>query len=85
MNITSQTLNICLMWLKRNGMKKKNPNLISRLGLLSLDGLKLLLIVWAHVAPSSELPASIFQLATDKQETHVIKKNYLILNNDAQL
>lgn len=84
MNITSQTLNICLMWLKRNGMKKKNPNLISRLSLLSLDGLKLLLIVWAHVAPSSELPASIFQLATDKQETHVIKK-YLILNNDAQL
>lgn len=74
MNITSQTLNICLMWLKRNGMKKKNPNLISRLSLLSLDGLKLLLIVWAHVAPSSELPASIFQLATDKQETHVIKK-----------
>lgn len=69
MNITSQTLNICLMWLKRNGMKKKNPNLISRLSLLSLDGLKLLLIVWAHVAPSSELPASIFQLATDKQET----------------
>lgn len=84
MNITSQTLNICLMWLKRNGMKKKNSNLISRLSLLSLDGLKLLLIVWAHVAPSSELPASIFQLATDKQETHVIK-NYLILNNDAQL
>lgn len=84
MNITSQTLNICLMWLKRNGMKKKNSNLISRLSLLSLDGLKLLLIVWAHVAPSSELPASIFQLATDKQETHVIKK-YLILNNDAQL
>lgn len=84
MNITSQTLNICLMWLKSNGMKKKNPNLISRLGLLSLDGLKLLLIVWAHVAPSSELPASIFQLATDKQEIHVIK-NYLILNNDAQL
>lgn len=84
MNITSQTLNICLMWLKRNGMKKKNPNLISRLSLLSLDGLKLLLIVWAHVAPSSELPASIFQLATDKQETQVIK-NYLILNNDAQL
>lgn len=84
MNITSQTLNICLMWLKRNGMKKKKPNLISRLSLLSLDGLKLLLIVWAHVAPSSELPASIFQLATDKQETHVIK-NYLILNNDAQL
>lgn len=84
MNITSQTLNICLMWLKRNGMKKKNPNLISRLSLLSLDGLKLLLIVWAHVAPSSELPASIFQLATDKQEIHVIK-NYLILNNDAQL
>lgn len=74
MNITSQTLNICLMWLKSNGMKKKNPNLISRLSLLSLDGLKLLLIVWAHVAPSSELPASIFQLATDKQETHVIKK-----------
>lgn len=84
MNIASQTLNICLMWLKSNGMKEKNPNLISRLSLLSLDGLKLLLIVWAHVAPSSELPASIFQLATDKQETHVIK-NYFILNNDAQL
>lgn len=43
-------------------------NLISRLSLLPLDGLQLLLVVGAHVAASTELPASVLHLGADTKK-----------------
>lgn len=43
-------------------------NLISRLSLLSLDGLQLLLVVGAHVTASTELPASVLHLGADTEK-----------------
>lgn len=43
-------------------------NLISRFGLLPLNGLQLLLVVGAHVAASTELPASVLHLGADTKK-----------------
>lgn len=43
----------------------RNTHLIPSLSLLPLDGLKLLLIVGAHVTASAQLPPSIFHLVIE--------------------
>lgn len=48
-------------------------NLISRLSFLSLDGLQLFLIVGAHVAAPTELPASVLHLEADTEsQKHIL-------------